>query len=257
MNGYYHGYDSYNSGGGTDIIKAEGSYTNIGLKGNFNSGNSIEEITANGYINVTLLGESDGNALDFTNTKLNGVIVDGNGGDDTITASSLSASSYRGGAGNDTLIGGSQNDTFLVNGYYHGYDSYNGGVGTDIIKAEGSYTNIGLKGDFDYLTNSIEEITGTGYTNVNVLGESTANILDFGSTNLTNISLVDAGGGNDTVTVGQLHSIVTKYIGGSGTDTLKYSNSLYDINTSTGIGYLDSDSSIAFTFSGFESYTPI
>ncbi len=101
------GYDTYKGDDGDDIIKAQVAGTNIGLKGNFDSGNSIKEITADVFANVTVIGEDTANTLDFSTTKITGVAVDGRYGNDTITTA-LSANTsgsvlYNGGSGADVL----------------------------------------------------------------------------------------------------------------------------------------------------------
>ena len=48
-----------------------------------------------------------------------------------VTASNQSSADYRGGAGNDTLIAGSQSTTWLYSGAKNGFDTFvNGGGGS-------------------------------------------------------------------------------------------------------------------------------
>jgi VCBS repeat-containing protein len=102
-------------GAGTDTILLGGNTVTGTLKGNFsasstfvdaNTSFSIERIHgAAGVTTARLTGDGDGNVLDFTNTDINGVILGGGGGDDTVTVSRASAAmvSYDGGTGTDTL----------------------------------------------------------------------------------------------------------------------------------------------------------
>jgi Ca2+-binding RTX toxin-like protein len=214
VNGTGEGFDIYNGGDGTDAIKAQVAGTNIGLKGNFAHSNSIEEITANGFANVNVIGDDTGSTLDFSATTLTNVTVDGRFGNDTITGND-DDNTIRGGGGDDILNGAGGNDTFLVNGTGEGFDTYNGGDGTDAIKAQVAGTNIGLKGNFTP-TNSIEEITANGFANVNVIGDDTGSTLDFSATTLTNVT-VDGRFGNDTITGNDDDNTIR---GGGGDDIL-------------------------------------
>ncbi len=197
VNGTGEGFDTYNGGADTDTIKAQGAGTNIGLKGSFGPTNGIEEITANTFANVNVIGDDSGSTLDFSGTTLNGVTVDGRFGNDTITGNG-DDNTIRGGAGDDILNGAGGNDTFLVNGTGEGFDIYDGGDDTDTIKAQGAGTNIGLKGSFG-LANGIEEISANTFANVNVIGDDSGTTLDFSSTTLNGVT-VDGRFGNDTIT---------------------------------------------------------
>jgi Ca2+-binding RTX toxin-like protein len=214
VSSYYEGFDTYNGGTGNDMIKALANYTNIGLTGDFGATNSIEEISADGKTDVTVLGDNSNNSLNFTNTILTNVVVNGADGNDTIIGNAQ-ANSIRGGTGNDSLDGAAGDDTFLVSSYYEGFDTYNGGTGNDMIKALANYTNIGLTGDFG-ATNSIEEISADGKTDVTVLGDNSNNSLNFTNTILTNVVL-DGADGNDTI-IGNAQANTLR--GGSGNDSL-------------------------------------
>jgi Ca2+-binding RTX toxin-like protein len=261
----YEGNDIYNGGNGKDTIKAQNSNINIELAGNFGASNSIEEITANGNTGITVFGDGNNNILDFTNTVLTNVVVNGASGNDTITGNSQ-ANTLGGGYGNDVLNGGDGDDTFLVSVLYEGNDIYNGGNGKDTIKAQNSNINIELAGNFD-ASNSIEEITANGNTGITVFGDANNNILDFTNTILTNV-VVNGASGNDTITgnsqantlgggygndvlnggdgddtflVSVLYEGNDIYNGGNGKDTIKAQNSNINIELA---GNFDASNSI-------------
>jgi Ca2+-binding RTX toxin-like protein len=212
--GAYEGNDTYNGGTGNDIIKAQVNGAFIRLAGNFGAINSIEEITADGRINVTVAGDDGDNNLNFSATTLTNVVVDGGNGNDTIVGNAQS-NTIRGGAGNDSLDGAAGDDIFLVSGAYEGNDTYNGGTGNDTIKAQVNGAFIRLAGNFG-ASNSIEEITADGKTSVTVAGDDGDNNLNFTNTILTNV-VVDGGNGNDTI-VGNAQSNTIR--GGAGNDFL-------------------------------------
>jgi Ca2+-binding RTX toxin-like protein len=217
LEAFSNGFDLYNGGAGIDTIKAQANGVNIGLSGNFNSINSIEIITADGKSNVTVYGDDKDNVLDFSSTTLTDVIIDGWHGNDKIIGNAQ-ANTIRGSAGNDTIDGGAGDDTFLVDGSYAGYngfDLYNGGVGTDAIKAQDNNANIGLNGNFS-LSNSIEIITADGKTGVTVWGDDKDNVLDFSSTTLTDV-IIDGWHGNDKI-IGNAQANTIR--GSAGNDTI-------------------------------------
>ncbi|MCA3298608.1 MAG: hypothetical protein ING28_10870 [Roseomonas sp.] len=133
-------YDTLQGGVGADrlVNTAAGSLVLNGFLGS----NGIEEVDADGLgdgPDQAILGNGNGNTLDFSAAALTGVIrVDGLAGDDAITASNLTANiEYRGGIGNDTLSGGDLADRLfgdagndMLNGGA-GADSLNGGAGSD------------------------------------------------------------------------------------------------------------------------------
>jgi len=111
------GFDFVDGGAGTDTIRAMADNTVIGLSGTL----ALEAITANGFANVTILGDAGDNSLNFAAVTLTGIVsIDGDGGDDSIT----------GGAGNDTIFGGIGNDTLTGN---NGNDVIDGGAGDDML----------------------------------------------------------------------------------------------------------------------------
>ncbi|MGE3934241.1 MAG: hypothetical protein AB7F67_13345, partial [Rhodospirillaceae bacterium] len=151
--------------------------------------------------------------LNFANTRLSGISeVDAGGGDDTITTSNIDAASYRGGSGNDTFNSGAADATFLYAGTGNGNDTFstNGG-GHSVAKAEGAGTVIGVNG----YNGGVDAFEGAGDTVIQDSGYS--HILNFSSTSMNGIALVDAGGGDDTIVTATGTGLT--YSGGSGNDT--------------------------------------
>jgi Ca2+-binding RTX toxin-like protein len=207
------GFDSIVDTGlvGTDSIRAGADNVAIGLKGNFNAANGIEEISANGHVGVTIQGGTEANTLDFSGTALLGISeINGGAGNDTITGSA-SADTIVGAAGNDTLNGGESGDTFSI-GKGEGFDSIidTGLQGIDRVLATADATVIGLKS-----VGGIELISANGHAGVTIQGDTAGNVLDFSGTTLTGIVSINGGAGNDTLT-GSAAS--DKLIGGAGAD---------------------------------------
>jgi Ca2+-binding RTX toxin-like protein len=131
--------------------------------------------------------------------------LNGGDGNDTIV----------GGLGDDTMSGGNGDDTFLVSGTNSesnrfqgddGYDVVLGSAGDDLIRLRGDYTGI----------YTVEKIDGGGGTNI-LTGDASHNILDFSGTELVNITRIEGGTGNDTITGSSGNDII---VGGVGDDTL-------------------------------------
>jgi Ca2+-binding RTX toxin-like protein len=216
--------DILDGGAGTDKVQVTASVTLSG----FNAAtSSIEEWVGTGK---GILGTTGDNVFDFSGltsvTKMGP--VNGGAGNDTITGSKV-ADDLRGAAGNDTLNGGDGNDTLsggagldtinggdgddtiLLAGTSDTNDILNGGAGTDKVQVTASVT---LNG-FNATASSIEQWVGT---NKGILGTSGDNVFNFsGLTSVTNMGVVDAGAGNDTL-IGS--SFADKLRGGAGDDTL-------------------------------------
>jgi Ca2+-binding RTX toxin-like protein len=213
------GNDTYADSGtsGFDRIVATQAGTVIGLK-NFGPASGIEEITANGYANVTIAGWWEGSVLDFRNTTLSGIaMIRGAGWVDTIWGSAGNDVIW-GGAAGDTMDGGGGSDTYLVGGTGDGIDTIvdTGTSGYDVILATQAGTTIQLR-DFGP-SNGIEEISANGYANVSVVGSWEGSVLDFSATKLTGIAALQGAGWNDTITGGSGNDTL---MGMAGNDTLK------------------------------------
>ncbi|MEN9643698.1 MAG: hypothetical protein RL238_367 [Actinomycetota bacterium] len=117
VNGTGHGFDNVNGGVGGDVIQARSNGTIIGLR----SIAGIEQITSNGFANVTIWGTTGAEVLNFGGVALVGIVsINGGGGNDNLSGS----------AAGDVLNGGSGDDILVGNG---GVDIITGAGGNDTI----------------------------------------------------------------------------------------------------------------------------
>ncbi len=210
FSGSSNGFDTFVAGEGNDQAIATEAGTVIGVNGYTNG---VEEFIGVG--DTQIVDTNSSHTLDFSSTVLESIAeIDAGGGNDTVTASAVSSASYRGGGGNDTLIALDANVTWLFNGSGNGFDSFSNGAGTSTASAESDGTVIGVNG----LDNGVDVIDGSGYAEIQIRDTNSSRILDFSTTALLDISEVDAGGGNDTVTASGISD--ASYRGGSGNDTL-------------------------------------
>jgi Ca2+-binding RTX toxin-like protein len=222
---------------GTDRIVATAASTVITLKSGFGAGNGIEEISAGGFANVTIVGGNAPDTFNFSAITLNGIAkIDGLGGNDTITGSAGN-DTIVGGAGNDILNGGEDSDTYeFAPGAGVDTVTDTGTSGTDRVIATAVGTLIIFKGGFG-AANGIEEISASGHANVQILGESTpSETLDFSGTTLTGIARIDGFGGNDTITGSSGNDVI---LGNSGNDTLDGGGGLDTLEGGVGDDVLD------------------
>ena len=215
-----HGFDNFPDTGasGTDTIVATANNVAIGLQSGFGAASGIEEISADGFANVSIEGGTGNDTLDFSAATLTGIVkIDGGAGNDTITGSA-GDDTIVGGAGNDTLKGGDGSDTYQV-GAGHGFDSFHdtGASGTDTIVATANNVAIGLQSGFG-AASGIEEISADGFAGVSIQGGTGNDTLDFSAATLTGIAKIDGGAGNDTITGSAGDDTI---VGGAGNDTLK------------------------------------
>jgi Ca2+-binding RTX toxin-like protein len=241
--------DVFYGGAGTDTILAanDGDMT----FNRFGAENSIEHIDG-GTSASEVKGTNNSDTLDFSNTTLTNISeIDAGRGDDTVTGSIGDDSIYGadhddllfGGDGNDTIDGGAHNDTLyggdgddVLRGG-HGTDMLYGGDGNDTFIMEGRsdrdaddelHGGDGIDtvmaadgGDmtFENFTadNSIEVVDG-GSSASEIKGTNDANTLDFSNSTLTNISEIDAGRGDDTITGSAGNDSI---YGGDGHDTIE------------------------------------
>jgi Ca2+-binding RTX toxin-like protein len=210
INGTDDGFDRFSGGAGNDQIVAGSDDTSIGLA-YFN--NSVETISADGNDGVTIVGTAGNNWLNFSSTELDGVdVIDAGAGNDRVVGSA-GDDIIIGGAGNDRLSGGDGDDTFVINGTGDGFDRFSGGAGDDQIVAGSDDTSIGLA----YFNNSVETISADGNDGVTIVGTAGNNWLNFSSTELDGVDVIDAGAGNDRVVGSSGDDII---IGGAGNDRL-------------------------------------
>ncbi|MFM8276875.1 MAG: beta strand repeat-containing protein, partial [Cyanobium sp.] len=262
------GYDLYSDTGasGIDKIVAIGDDdVDIGLAaGNFLSSNGIEQlvnatsktvdgVTVAGW--VRLLGNWDNNVLDFRNvTTLGGNLrIEGGDGNDSIDGSS-GADVIQGGRGEDQLNGRAGSDTYEVSGNtssnFAGYDTYaDSGTAAGeldtllVVSASGSdAVDIGLRSFGP--SSGIERIDASGTSGrVRLLGDGSANSLNFSSVAFSGTNLViDAGDGNDSV-VGSVSN--DRILTSGGNDTF---------NGASGSDTYEVSGTIANGFSGYDTY---
>ncbi|MFN6525708.1 calcium-binding protein [Nostoc sp. ChiSLP03a] len=103
------GNDTIDGGKGDDVLFADYTYTNHGIKTNFNAATNTGSITAD----INSVSYKNIERLDITGTAHDDNIV-GNSGNDTLSGQ------Y---GGNDTLTGGNGTDTFTVYSYTKGVDT--------------------------------------------------------------------------------------------------------------------------------------
>ncbi|NTT87859.1 M10 family metallopeptidase C-terminal domain-containing protein [Tabrizicola fusiformis] len=158
------------------------------------SSNIVAAITA-GMTAATTTTIEEANAGSGDDTVIGGGednSIRGNAGNDSIEGRA-GDDSIEGGLGDDDLKGGDGDDTFLV-GLGQGADAIDGGIGLDRILATAANVIIGLES-----VTGIEEISAGGFANVSVKGTALADLLDFSTTTLTGITLIDGDLGNDTI----------------------------------------------------------
>jgi Ca2+-binding RTX toxin-like protein len=129
----------------------------------------------------------------LTATSDAGVTISGLAGNDTINGGG-GADRLIGGTGDDRIKAGAGDDRIEVSGTGQGYDTVDGGSGQDSIVAMADGTVIGLKS----LT-GIETISANGFSSVSINGSSYSDVLDFSNLNLSGISSIKGGSGDDTI----------------------------------------------------------
>lgn len=213
------GFDIFDGGAGTDTITATANNAVIGLA----TVNGVEVITAGGFTGASIVGSVANNVLNFAGTTLTGItLIDGGAGDDTITGNAT-ANTIRGSGGNDAIDAGDGDDTIQYTGSGNGFDSVNGGLGTDTIVALANATVIGLSS-----VNGIETITAGTFTGVSIVGSANDDMLNFAGLTLTAISLIDGGAGKDNITGNIAANTIRGSAGddmidaGDGNDTIQY-----------------------------------
>jgi len=211
-------------------------------------GNDTFYINHTGVITVENTGEGTDMVMsdisytlsaEIENLTLNGAAIYGTGNVSTniITGNNLANVIDAGIGGNDTLIGGTGNDTYIINHAFVAAVKENAGEGTDIV-----YTNIGF-----ILSANLENITLTGSADVNAIGNSLDNyIIGNNGSNLINAfegnDVINSGGGADNIN------------GGDGNDTYILSDTLSTITDTAGTDLVEA--SVSYTLgSSLENLT--
>lgn len=100
------GFDAVTGAAGTDRVEATSNATDIGLS----SIATVEQVSANAFSGVHVVGTANADTLNFSAVTFTGVIdIDGAAGADTLTGSAAS-DTIIGGAGNDNVTPGTGND---------------------------------------------------------------------------------------------------------------------------------------------------
>jgi Ca2+-binding RTX toxin-like protein len=216
-NGTAGGYDAVNGGTGNDTIQATAANTVIGLL----SLTGVEAISSGGFAGVSVSTSAYSTTLDFSGVTLTGITairgqtavdtIIGSAGNDTIFGG-VANDNITGGAGDDTLNGDGDNDSFYYSGVSNGFDTINGGAGTDSILALSTNTVIGIAS-----LSAVEAINANGFGGVRILGSTAANTLNFSAVTVTGIAAIDGGAGNDIITGSAGNDVL---IGNAGNDTL-------------------------------------
>jgi Ca2+-binding RTX toxin-like protein len=215
------GADIVDGGIGYDVLRASQS----GAQLNWGTFSGVEAISGGGFANVQIIGSSSADVIDLSGYVVDGIsAINGAGGNDTITGTTQ-ADTIIGGGGNDILNGGAGNDVFLI-GVSAGYDTIDGGIGVDEVRASADGTVIGWAG-----FSSIELITSGGFSGVQIAGTSGADVMDLSSITLVGISMINGGTGNDIVIGSAGDDTITGYegtdrlTGGLGSDSFVFSSS--------------------------------
>jgi Ca2+-binding RTX toxin-like protein len=188
----------FDGGDGNDVVVLEGDLAGAGIVSvGFLGGAGDDVLRDNGYgagFDVTAFG-GDGNDT-----------LEGSGGNDSLDGGTGN-DTLDGGAGNDTLDGGSGNDTFSWAGG-DGNDAIDGGTGDDLLIITGTEGNDAIS-LFD---------NGSGGLVVVVNSEtlSVTSVEDL---------IIDAGDGDDTITIGDLGATAIgndsiSVLGGAGNDVV-------------------------------------
>lgn len=205
------GYDSFNGGGGDDrIVSGDGSDIRV------NAIASIEEIGSGGFSGVDLVTNPSAHvALDLSDTRLRGIDLvhtSGATANNVIHTSSdsdaVGGQAYRGGAGSDTFVFGTEGTRLLAFAADNaGFDSYrDNGAATHTIIAQDDNTWIGLASGYGG-TNSVDVIDGNGKADVRIVGSDGAHdVWDLSGTDLEGIAVVATGGGDDQVKTSLMHA---------------------------------------------------
>ncbi|MDN3639935.1 calcium-binding protein [Simiduia curdlanivorans] len=214
------GFDRYSGGEGVDRLHGTDA-DDVFYIASFSGENTVEIIDGIAGRD-RIVGSNANNVLDFSSTQLINInAIYGGEGNDTITGSA-SADTLYGGAGNDSLNGQAGDDIFYLSVdrsdtgdlLDSGFDRYEGGEGFD--KLIGTDEDDVFQISSFYGKYHVEVIDG-GIGSNSIQGSSANNVLDFSSTELINIDMIDAGAGNDTLTGSSGNDVL---VGGLGSDTV-------------------------------------
>lgn len=199
--------DSISGGTGNDSLYGQGGNDSI-------DGGEGDDLLAGGEGADSILGLTGNDSID--GGEGNDTLAGGEGND--WIQGGASGDTLDGGVGADTLFGGDGNDIINTQHTESVSDVINGGLGVDKLVNIGT-TDLVLY-SFNARTSSIEELDGN---NAKLVGNNSDNILDFRLSDLpllaklTDVTVIDVGGGNDTVYGSDGADSI---IGGAGDDVL-------------------------------------
>ena len=224
------GYDIYNGGDGADMIRLNSSVVVSSLQ--LTSANVIgtetlalygysisgtggnDSFDISGMTNVTSyrlfeMGDGADRFVGFAGDDYD----DGGSGNDTINGRA-GDDTIIGGAGNDYLIGDTGNDVFIIGGTDFGLDTYNGGVGADMVRLNANVTVSTLRLTAAALSGT-ETLSMYGYSISGTGGNDNFDI--SGITNVTSYRWIEMGDGADRFKGHVGDDFIN---GGSGNDTI-------------------------------------
>lgn len=132
------------------------------------------------------------------------------GGDSITTRGGKDIISGKGGS--DTISTGGGDDVVIITNSPAGYNAIDGGEGSDTVKAAARDTVIGLRS-----IAGVETISSSGFTGVKLAGSTVSDTLDFTYVQLTGITRISGGAGNDVITGSAAADTIA---GDAGDDTL-------------------------------------
>lgn len=178
--------NTFTGGGGSDTVYAsDGSDTITGV-------NTISYASYGGSITANLAGASiqkdvgANGSVDYTDS-FNGVNVSGSGYADTITGSSAS----------NVLSGNGGDDIFYASA---GNDTIDGGSGTDTLYYNNISGTINANLYYGTVSKSASSQTDSISSIEKIYAGNSADAFTLAGNNLASYTLIDAGGGTDTVT---------------------------------------------------------
>jgi Ca2+-binding RTX toxin-like protein/uncharacterized protein YkwD len=233
------GDDRLNGGAGTDTV-FETADTDFTLTATLLTGIGTDQIIS--IERGIFVGGASNNQFDaslFTGPGIEGVLLLGESGDDTLIGSPH-VDQMNGSAGNDTLLGGDSRDTLrggsgrdslvggggndLVVGQGGSGDSLTGGAGDDTLNGGAGTDTLIEQGDAD-ITLTDTTLAGLGNDSFSALeifqitGGASGNTIDASGFSLGGATLVINGGdGNDNITGSSLSETLN---GGDGNDSLR------------------------------------
>ena len=206
-------------------------YTSPSASLKINAGDGADVITLQefetGSFAIVINTEGGNDTVDASAIDV-AVKVNGSGGNDTLTGGSAN-DTLNGGSGEDKLVGGPGNDK--LQGQGSSYDTLTGGEGDDTLDGGDGYDRIFETADVNF-TATDTSLTGLGSDTLNniqlvqLFGGSSANTIDASA--FTGRAFLNGSGGNDTLTGGGWYD---RIFGGSGRDLITGGTSVIDPGT--------------------------